>query len=64
MMIFDSASPMRIVLSFLLASQEKLLTHHLGSDRQKTLNDGKRKRERAKLETELKPIKTYKTIII
>lgn len=47
MMTFDSASPMRIVLSFLVASHEKLLTHHLGSDRKKKENvgDGKRKRE-------------------
>lgn len=40
MIAFDSAAPMRIVLSFLVASHEKLLTHHLGSDR----GEGKRER--------------------
>lgn len=35
MMIFDSAAPMRIVLSFLVASHETLLAYLLGSNREK-----------------------------
>lgn len=40
MITYDSAAPMRIVLSFLMSSPENLLVHHLGSDseRRRTLN--------------------------
>ena len=35
MMTYDSAIPMRKVLSFLMGSHKKSLTHYLGSDRER-----------------------------
>lgn len=42
-MTYDSAVPMRKVLSFLMGSHEKSLTHHLGSDRERK---GKRQQKK------------------